>query len=421
MKKVTKTNKNKLKEYFNDSYVPVIVSSVGGVRRILITFNMPNYDDIVKVFFKYKLSTTDTFNKIEYDSIEFLNYYLKKQKLNNELLFSGGLQNGKTYNVKISVVNSKGEESNDSNIVNVTTLDLPTKPTNITAEPNDTSCTIKFDKLPFVNYEISNNSGSIIGLDSPSIIKNLVNGTNYTFNIKAYNSIGFSEPVIINCTPVTSNNSALPDPPVIIDTVIGYNRVLIKFNMPNDNNSPLSKIILKYKSSTSDTFLKKEYDIIDFSKYYIKNDKLNNELTLLVLNPCETYNIKLSAKNSIGESLDSNIIDITTKNINYSTCVIDNPSSSPAPSPTGPAAAGSVPAPSPAITPTPSPAGPAPPAPAPAPAPTPSPAPPAPAPAPAPAENNTIMGIKTNIFYIIIGTIIIISILLLYLYKMKYI
>ena len=395
--------KYKLKEYFNPSDAPLIVSAVGGVRRILITFNMPDYDDIIKVVLKYKFSNDETFTKIEYDSIEFMNYYLKKQKINNELLFFGGLQNGKTYDIKISVINSNNEESKDSNIVNVTTLHLPGKPTNVTAEPNDTSCTIKFDKKPFENYEIKNSSGDIVGLDSPSIVKNLVNGTNYTFTIKSYNSLGVSEPVIVNCTPTISNNSGFPEPPVITDTIVGYDRVLIKFNMPNDNNSPLSKIILKYKSSTSDTLLKKEYDIVYFSKYSIKNDKLNNELTLLVLNPCETYNLKLSAKNSIGESNDSNIVEITTKNINYTTCEIDVPSSSP------PAHEDAQPPLQPTVSTQPprSPVS------------TPPSLPPSPPPSPPPPKNETIMGIKTNTFYIIIGTIIIISIILLYLYKMK--
>jgi hypothetical protein len=364
---------------------------------------MPDYDDIIKVVLKYKFSNDETFTKIEYDSIEFMNYYLKKQKINNELLFFGGLQNGKTYDIKISVINSNNEESKDSNIVNVTTLHLPGKPTNVTAEPNDTSCTIKFDKKPFENYEIKNSSGDIVGLDSPSIVKNLVNGTNYTFTIKSYNSLGVSEPVIVNCTPTISNNSGFPEPPVITDTIVGYDRVLIKFNMPNDNNSPLSKIILKYKSSTSDTLLKKEYDIVYFSKYSIKNDKLNNELTLLVLNPCETYNLKLSAKNSIGESNDSNIVEITTKNINYTTCEIDVPSSSP------PAHEDAQPPLQPTVSTQPprSPVS------------TPPSLPPSPPPSPPPPKNETIMGIKTNTFYIIIGTIIIISIILLYLYKMK--
>ncbi len=109
----------------------------------------------------------------------------------------GGLTNGTIYAVKIRAINSIGSGFSSS-AINVTP-GLPSPPTNLTATPSNGQVSISFTEgsnsgSAITNYEYAINGGTFTSCNpvdntSPVVISGLTNGIQYTFQLRAVNSI----------------------------------------------------------------------------------------------------------------------------------------------------------------------------------------------------------------------------------------
>ncbi|MGQ7890402.1 S-layer homology domain-containing protein [Paenibacillus sp. WC2504] len=111
------------------------------------------------------------------------------------------LLNGTTYYFTVKAGNSGGL-SVESNQANATPATVPAAPTNVSAVVGNGTATVTFTAptdnggSAITGYEVTASSGNITvtGPSSPIIITGLVNGTSYTFTVKAISDVGKSVP-----------------------------------------------------------------------------------------------------------------------------------------------------------------------------------------------------------------------------------
>ncbi len=110
-----------------------------------------------------------------------------------------GLTNGLTYYFVVKAGN-EGGLSAESNQVQATPATVPDAPVHIAANAGNGQVTVSFASpadnggSPITGYEVTDSTGTITatGASSPIIVEGLVNGTAYTFTVKAINSKGKS-------------------------------------------------------------------------------------------------------------------------------------------------------------------------------------------------------------------------------------
>ncbi len=139
--------------------------------------------------------------------IKGYNVYIENEKNNTELITDTkysvrGLENGLTYNIQLTAVNKSDFESEKSELKNGVPSSVPAAPQNLVAESGNKEINLVWD-APNANggnitgYEVYMNDGTGDQKYTSKVtnlkVKNLVNGTAYTFYVKAINKNGSSE------------------------------------------------------------------------------------------------------------------------------------------------------------------------------------------------------------------------------------
>jgi large repetitive protein len=213
------------------------------------------------------------------------------------------LVNGETYQVKIKAVSAAGE-SPESNALSVKPIFKPTAPTITEVLAGDQSASITFtagetNGSDITNYQYSaTTSGEAVWITldpktttSPIPISSLANGETYFIKLRAVNEVGAGE---------TSTNTkqvkpvAAPVAPTILSITGRDHNVSISYTAGSDNGSAITS----YQYSCS----------LDGSVNWIAIDASAAATPIVVsgLTNGQTYQVKLKAINTIGESTESN-------------------------------------------------------------------------------------------------------------------
>jgi alpha-tubulin suppressor-like RCC1 family protein len=206
------------------------------------------------------------------------------------------LTNGTTYSFSVVAINSAGS-GNKSSYVYATPITFPGIPTNINPISGDNDVTLYFDEpidnggSNIIGYIITdaNNNTIASGPSAPIIINNLANGMEYTFYIKAYNSVGSGESVSFFAIPYS-----VPDAPIVNSAISENATGRIYFTIPNNNGSEIT-----------------EYRVVDDeNNIYSTNNTTNSPLFIYNLTNGTVYTLYLIAINVVGESPKSNSFTI---------------------------------------------------------------------------------------------------------------
>lgn len=198
------------------------------------------------------------------------------------------LTNGTRYTFRIAAINSVGTGTY-SEYMYATPITSPGIPTNINPTSENGSINVYFDE-PIDNggstisgYIISDNNNNTIAIRSSASIRinNLINGTEYTFYTKAYNSFGSGESVSFSAIPYN-----VPDAPVINSAISENTTARVYFTAPNNNGSE----IIDYRV------------VDDENNTYLTNNNTKSPLIVNNLINGTTYTFYLVAINEGGPS-----------------------------------------------------------------------------------------------------------------------
>ncbi len=110
-----------------------------------------------------------------------------------------GLTNGVAYTFSVKAINSVGMSLSSLNSTSVIPAGVPTAPIIGIASAADSQASINFTiptsngGSPITSYTVTSSSGrTVVGTTSPIIMNSLLNGTTYTFTVKATNIVGTS-------------------------------------------------------------------------------------------------------------------------------------------------------------------------------------------------------------------------------------
>ena len=146
---------------------------------------------------------------------------------------------------------------------------------------------------PLTNFKYSL-GGSLIdvsGLTSPLTIPNLVNKTAYNISIVACNAGGNSNNS--NGLPIVVG---VPDAPVITSVVINSKRLLVYFDVPNDNGNPITGYMFGFQGAPT------------LAKAIYLNSTSVSPIQIVNLKNGTAYNPFICAVNKNGNSVPSNML-----------------------------------------------------------------------------------------------------------------
>ncbi|MGI6420604.1 MAG: fibronectin type III domain-containing protein [Syntrophomonadaceae bacterium] len=121
-----------------------------------------------------------------------------------------GLTNGTEYTFKVRAVNSVGYGAETS--VTAIPLTVATEPQNFTATPADGQVTLSWTApesdggAEITRYEVykdGDDDWTDVGLDTSYTFTGLTNGTEYTFKVRAVNSVGYGAETSVTAIPLT--------------------------------------------------------------------------------------------------------------------------------------------------------------------------------------------------------------------------
>ena len=198
------------------------------------------------------------------------------------------LTNGTRYTFRIAAINSVGTGTY-SEYMYATPMTFPGIPTNINPISGDNSVTLYFDEpidnggSTIIEYIITDKNNNTIASEqsAPIRINNLANGMEYTFYIKAYNSVGSGESISFLAIPYN-----VPDAPIVNSAISENATGRIYFTIPNNNGSEIT-----------------EYRVVDDEDYvYSTNNTTKSPLFIYDLTNGTAYTFYLVAINVVGES-----------------------------------------------------------------------------------------------------------------------
>jgi titin len=233
---------------------------------------------------------------------------------------NAALVNGTVYQVKLRAVNTAGNGT-DSDAVSITpvaAITVPGAPTSLVATAGDASASVAFTEpsstggSAITNYKYSTDNGTSWKAFSPAdaatpvviTIRSdaataLVNGTTYNVKLRAVNSVGDgTASSTVSVTPTSGVVLAVPGAPTSLVATAGDASASVAFTAPSSTGgAPILEYIVRAIPTTSGQ-----------TKACSTTTTLRCELTNLVNNV--QYTVVVVAKNSVGESANSNSISI---------------------------------------------------------------------------------------------------------------
>lgn len=154
-----------------------------------------------------------------------------------------GLTNGQTYTFKVQAVNSAGSGASSVASNSVTPANTPTVPSPPTigaATGGNASASVAFTPSastggsPITGYTVTSSPGGITGTGtiSPISVPGLVNGTVYTFTVRATNALGNSSPSSASNSVTPAAPPVAPGAPTIGTATPGDGSVSVAFTAP---------------------------------------------------------------------------------------------------------------------------------------------------------------------------------------------
>lgn len=208
-----------------------------------------------------------------------------------------GLTNGTTYNIQLRARNAIGT-SLPSTQVTATPAAAPAAPTQLAATPGDRQITLTFvpgqnNGSPITNYQYSlNGSANWISVNpavtsGPIIITGLMNGTLYSIQLRAVNSIGAG----LASATVTAIPGLPPQPPVNLVATPGNNQISISFIAGSNNGNNITNY--QYSLDGGLTWIS------------LNPARAISPSTITNLTNGQNYTIQLRAVNAVGPSASS--------------------------------------------------------------------------------------------------------------------
>jgi len=214
-----------------------------------------------------------------------------------------GLSNGTAYTFTVTATNSIGisATSTASNTVTpITTADVPTA---VSAVGGNTQATVSFiapasdGGSSITNYIVTSSPGGFtgIGTSSPIIVNGLTNGTTYSFSVVAVNGAGTS------ASSSASNSVTLstpPNAPVNLAATVESSSVGLSWSAPaSDGGSPITDYIIEYQLTTGGSW-----------SVFADGTSINTTATVTGLSDNTSYDFRVSAVNSVGQSIPSGTV-----------------------------------------------------------------------------------------------------------------
>ncbi len=257
---------------------PKNVSASTNHRTATITFSNPDSNGGLDI--QYYIVVDDNYETIATSSTSPITIY--------------NLTIGATYNFSVAAINNAGTGLYSDFIV-VIPVTFPGIPQNVTTTVGNGVINVYFDEpldnggATVIGYIIadSNNNTITSGMSSPITISNLINGTQYTFYIKAYNRVGSGDSVSFSATPYT-----VPDAPAINSAISENTSGRIYFTVPNNNGSEIT-----------------EYQVIN-AENTLYSSGVKSPLTITNLTNGSVYTFYLVAINAAGASAYSTSFNI---------------------------------------------------------------------------------------------------------------
>lgn len=232
-----------------------------------------------------------------------------------------GLTNNVSYSFKVYAINSAGT-SPESNIASATpsksspSKDVPDAVIDLRATRSDSKILLSWSKpidngSPITNYVITYwkvgtdtfNKKTLSSSVTSGQITGLINGISYAFKINAFNEIGSSpDSNIESATPSATTTVTVPNQVRGVVAVPSNGQVFLSWLEPSDNGSPIFsyKVLVNEKGSTT------------FTTFPNLGDA--TKVTIGTLKNGVTYDFKVIAINSVGESNPSKPVTATPNN-----------------------------------------------------------------------------------------------------------
>ena len=154
-----------------------------------------------------------------------------------------GLVNGTEYTFEVRAVNANG--AGEPADIQATPATVPSEPQSLTATPGDEAVTLAWQApsddggLAVTGYQYRHAEGASVpenvewrsaGTDRTETVSGLVNGTEYTFEVRAVNANGAGEPADTQATPAT-----VPSEPQSLTATPGDEAVTLAWQAPSDD------------------------------------------------------------------------------------------------------------------------------------------------------------------------------------------
>ncbi|MCL2004253.1 MAG: fibronectin type III domain-containing protein [Oscillospiraceae bacterium] len=147
-----------------------------------------------------------------------------------------GLVNGTSYTFRVRAVNGAGEGAESDARTAIPIAGVPTAPLNVTATPGDAQVALVWSLpatgSPFTRFEVSSNNGITwvaASGNTTHTFTGLVNGTSYTFRVRAINDAGEgAESDARTAIPI----AGVPTAPLNVTATPGDAQVVLVWNLP---------------------------------------------------------------------------------------------------------------------------------------------------------------------------------------------